>query len=501
MLQLHPVGGQNLPGEPAERTEDLQFISLRRHCVYTEDAIQSQLQGPLPPSSGQAPDEGLRPKLVEFLASSGRFGQGTPKQSIIATTMQIIGSPDNMRTISNDFFTGTHQRISTISKIRFHQSLPSLTSDPSADFATLCLAVLLIQEMPTGKVTVMQSPLYAMVKSFISILEASNDISIDLAHCRVLVTFYEMGHGLHTAAYVSIAGSARLARALGLHRKPWRSVNVDSGKTILEEMKRIWWAIGNMDRFINLCLGDAYFATDDSTRRDPLPIEDLLWSELSDIVELDAVISSTPSLDTPFDTRVGQMARECQISHLAGRVVRHVFDPLPDQDFNIEEGLQLERTPRAYLPLLANEELEIGKYCGAFGVCNRSVTFLRRPRIESLDISADTCSALFVLYEFMLSHCHGDSVERDRIVHSIEEISIRATIFAEATHNDRAENYPIETQSPYLIYSLYQAAVVQHGLWKQRHDPQCKRNLDSLKDILHAFTKRWMITCKFTQYY
>ena len=237
--------------------------------------------------------------------------------------------------------------------------------------------------MPTGKATVVQSPLYATVKSFINVLEASNDVSVDLAHCRVLVTFYEMGHGLHTAAYVSIAGSARLARTLGLHRKPWRYLDADTDKIILEEKKRIWWAIANMDRFINLCLGDALFATNDSERRDPLPIEDLLWSELSDLVDLENVISSAPSLDTPFDTRVGQMARECQISHLAGRVVRHVFDPLPDQDFNVEEGFQLERTLKAYLPLLANEELE-GKYCGAFGVCNRSETLSHTQEISRL---------------------------------------------------------------------------------------------------------------------
>ena len=293
---------------------------------------------------------------------------------MISIALRIIGSPDTMRSISAGFFIGTHQRISTISRIRFNQSLQSLATGPREDFAILCLTILLIQQMPTGRATVVQSPLYATVKSFINMLEASNDVSIELVHCRVLVTFYEMGHGLHTAAYVSLAGSARLARTLGLHRKPWRYVDGDTGKILLEEKKRVWWAIANMDRFINLCLGDALFTTNDSERRDPLPIEDLLWSEIPDEEDLEPFIASSPSLETPFDVRVGQMARECQISHLAGRVVRHVFEPLANQDFRVEEGLQLERTLKAYLPLLANEELEIGKYCGAFGVCNRLVT-------------------------------------------------------------------------------------------------------------------------------
>jgi len=229
--------------------------------------------------------------------------------------------------------------------------------------------------MPTGKTTSVQSPLYVAVKNFINLLELSNDLSIDLAHCRVLVTFYEMGHGLHTAAYISIAASARTARALGLHRRIRHDVRVESDKLTLEEERRTWWAILIMDRFINLCNGDAVFVTDGSERTDPLPIEDLLWSEIPDPADLERLITAPPTLDTPFTITVGQMARECQISHLAGRVVRHVFDPTPDRNFNVEEGSQLERSLRAYLPLLADEELKIGKYCGAFGVCNRSVAF------------------------------------------------------------------------------------------------------------------------------
>lgn len=147
------------------------------------------------------------------------------------------------------------------------------------------------------------------------------------------------------------------------------------GTLALEEGKRTWWAIANMDRFIGLCDGDALLATDDPGRKDPLPIEDLLWSESSSAADMEGFIAAPPSLDTPFNTTVGQMARECQISYLAGRVARHVFDPVGDRDFNENEGLQLERTLKAYLPLLANEELKIGKYCGAFGVCNKYVSF------------------------------------------------------------------------------------------------------------------------------
>jgi hypothetical protein len=289
--------------------------------------------------------------------------------------MRIFGSLDNILAISNEFFTGTHQRIPAISKLRYDENLQSLTTRPRADFAALCLCILLVQQTPLGKTTNMRSSLYFKVKNLISLLETTESLSLDLLHCRILLTFYEIGHGLHTAAYISVAACARTARALGLHKKRWRNLDAELDRLILEEEKRAWWAIVIMDRFINLCNGDVSFAMDDPERTDPLPILDLIWSESPVRADLEGLINAPPFLDTPFSITVGQMARECQISHLVGRAVRHMFDPTPDPGFNAEEAVQLERTLKAYLPLLANEELKIGKYCGAYGMCNRSATF------------------------------------------------------------------------------------------------------------------------------
>jgi hypothetical protein len=121
------------------------------------------------------------------------------------------------------------------------------------------------------------------------------------------------------------------------------------------------------------------FVTDNPATTDPLPVEDLLWSESLSRPDLENLIAAAPLLDTPFNVTVGQLARECQISHLVGHVVRHVYDPLPDASLNIEEATQLERTLKAYLPLLSNEELRIGKYCGAYGMCNRRVVLSPSP--------------------------------------------------------------------------------------------------------------------------
>jgi hypothetical protein len=79
------------------------------------------------------------------------------------------------------------------------------------------------------------------------------------------------------------------------------------------------------------------------------------------------------TLATPSDITVGQFARECQVSHLAGRVVRHVLDPTSDRDFQTDEAQQLERTLKAFMPLLIAEQMQFSKYCCSIGICSRYV--------------------------------------------------------------------------------------------------------------------------------
>jgi hypothetical protein len=76
-------------------------------------------------------------------------------------------------------------------------------------------------------------------------------------------------------------------------------------------------------------------------------------------------------LRTICNEQVGPFSRECQIFHVVGSLVRHVFAPSDDLDFQRNEAEQLARTLHAYLPLLKDEEFRYGFYCGALGVCCR----------------------------------------------------------------------------------------------------------------------------------
>jgi hypothetical protein len=57
--------------------------------------------------------------------------------------------------------------------------------------------------------------------------------------------------------------------------------------------------------------------------------------------------------------------------HIVGRLVKHVFEPAADTNFQKAEATQLVRTLNAYLPVLKIQEEEYGFYCGAFAICCR----------------------------------------------------------------------------------------------------------------------------------
>lgn len=346
---------------------------LRKTCVYMEDSLIVDSGADRQPRSKP---QGLKDLELCFTAPSCGIDVSSHdrlQKSTVDFVLRIFDSWENVLDISTSFFTGTHQRISAICRSRYMDDVASLLVTPQADVAVLCLCILLIEQRPVNDTTDMLSPLYLQTKNLITLLETRSGPTLNLVQCRVLVTFYEMGHGFQTTAYGSIAACARSARALGLHKKRWRKPPPLSQKTRLEEEKRAWWTVIIMDRFINMCNADPLLATDDPETKDPLPIDDLVWAEASDRSDIEESFDMSPLIDTSFHITVGQMARECQVSYLLGRVVQLVFDPTSDSKFNVESARQLVHTLKAYLPLLSYEELKIGRYCGAYGMCNRLV--------------------------------------------------------------------------------------------------------------------------------
>jgi hypothetical protein len=77
-----------------------------------------------------------------------------------------------------------------------------------------------------------------------------------------------------------------------------------------------------------------------------------------------------------------------------------------------------------------------------------------------------------------------------QLLQSIESCALYISQFSQHLFSDM-EAVPLDTMSPFIPYSIYQAAIVQFRLWKQTQDSKYKEMFDSLQGILDFFGRRW----------
>jgi hypothetical protein len=351
-----------------------------KECTYLEDEAANISAGETPPRHLIRVNNRRKVKTIfrssyhqqPFLTSSF----STAVASFRTQAMAVLDSSEELiPTLLADFFATTWKRLPYVSKGRLQNNLSFTLEETRVEILLLYICIEIITSTPKLDSTCMITEQYIHAKNLLGLLEMAGELSLDLLHCRLLLAVYELGHGIHTPAYLSIATCGKIARAIGLHKKPWQCTEKSTVGAFRsrEEEKRLWWAVVNIERFLGLSVGDAMFVTCDSASSDYLPITDSEWElPLQSILAGDNAVAA-PVLATATTVTVGQLARECQVSHLAGRVVRHVNETTKNSRLHEEEAEQLERTLKSFLPMLAEEELKHGRYCGALGICHRYV--------------------------------------------------------------------------------------------------------------------------------
>lgn len=95
--------------------------------------------------------------------------------------------------------------------------------------------------------------LYKIVKEFYAEVEATGIMSVCILQSALLIAVYEIGNAIYPAAYMTVGSCARYGVALGLDKlmvsltgqgnlgKPWMEI---------EEMRRVWWGILILDRYV-----------------------------------------------------------------------------------------------------------------------------------------------------------------------------------------------------------------------------------------------------------
>jgi hypothetical protein len=120
--------------------------------------------------------------------------------------------------------------------------------------------------------------LYTIAKELASTIECSGFYSLASLQGFLLVTVYEMGHGILPAAYISTGKCATLAVALGIHdEKAPQMLEKLLDRVEWEERLRTWWMVRILDRYITAGGDHRPLFTEDPSLSAHLPGCDASW--------------------------------------------------------------------------------------------------------------------------------------------------------------------------------------------------------------------------------
>ncbi|KAL9618458.1 MAG: hypothetical protein Q9160_006836 [Pyrenula sp. 1 TL-2023] len=322
-----------------------------------------------------------------------------PKLSttVPAEVLAAVGSSQDIASMVNHYFASVHVWLPIISKKRLHSQLASQDYISNADFTLLLLTMQLLIEEPSDSSFESRSFYYA-AKQYLQTVEAAGLLTLKLIQASILISAYEIGHGIYPAAFLSVGHCVRLGQALGIHDKRTPAPQMISRPGTWaeqEEIRRVWWAVLLLDRHVNLGCPGHPLASEDALKNDVLPSDDGLW----DMGEMTA--SEPIFVSSPTSLKAGAFARTCQVVHLTGRVIRHRDDAALEGSSRFDEALQLYRTIEA-LGKLLHEECHVAP--------------------EKMDISVALC------FSTMLALCDSYScTENIRGDHAAGETEIQST--------------------------------------------------------------------------
>lgn len=447
----------------------------------------------------------LSPKHVEvmdlYLLDSQTFCKNPPsvldpERPVPLEIVEFLGPQEECRSICDEYFRGVHETMPFMSKKTCCRNVEGYDEQKNASFALLLLTMKLISQPPPTDVHSSASPLYLATKQYYALIE-SVSVSLHLLQAAVLISLYEVGQGVHPAAYLSIGNATRLSILMGLHDRynAAQLFKAADTMTLREEERRTAWAISVLERYINVGTSGLPLATPEAGYAALLPCSELSWNS-GDVSPNPPLFSSkmAPSTD------VGSFASTCQAAHILGRVLHHRNDRRTDPSFRLAEALQLHRTLSAL-----DTDLE-QRYVTAMSTVGSKEEL--SPCSAALNVAlALCCAARHLLYSM-----YGCGIEKDeglpevsRVPEELEmqRVSLEGIKILSLTGTARLVSVvnlvmgdsgkSPSTISPLLCYALYHAASECAWFYKEFQDQEMATYLKGYVDALRAMETRWRV--------
>ncbi|KAL7926003.1 hypothetical protein ACQKWADRAFT_281500 [Trichoderma austrokoningii] len=386
-----------------------------------------------------------------------------------------LGSSQHHEEIGNHFFNTIHAWLPMVSRKRFHDDLRNQSDNlgASADLAFLLLSMKLMTWQPppeddaSPEKQTARTITYIETKRFGFELEASGMFSLRVLQGLLLVAFYEVGHAIYPAAFMSIAACVRYAHALGIQPGGLQRLKLPLTWVEEEERKRVWWAAFLLDRFVSLSCPGCPAIIDEPEPEDPLPTNDALWDEGV------KKVPRSPLLKNPVSIDFGRFAVLIQAFALMSKVQRLTSSSRDTPPHLLkEEAQRLERAIKALY------------YFG---------------RIERKPETGLLSSELHSVSQFSLIAIYTSStipIEMpDKFIESLAN-TLNASDYESLV---TAAQHGQDEISPFLIQLIYQASVILLKTENHQDGNSSGTRVEKLKSALLWLDRRWKLAGVFYQ--
>lgn len=379
-----------------------------------------------------------------------------------------------MRDILDRHFENVHLWLPIVSKKRLDLLLEDPKLQLTADLALLFICMKLITRGGHESPQDAQSPLYGLSKRFASTVEMSGLMTLPLMQSNLLITAYELGHGIYPAAYLSSAHCARLGTLMGIHdRQHAPQILRKSGAWAeVEEIRRCWWATLLFDRYSNLGSEGASIVTNDPPPQTVLPADDTAWDQGTMASSEPLYVSSTTNV------RAGAFARTCQVTHLMGRMLRNLTDHYSEPSPRFSEAIQLHRVTTALSNVLPLETFQDPlRYSTAMALCFGALLHVCEP---------------FSCTESNRGNHSVEETEMQTIaIPGMREVAFKVLEFSKIIR-ETLDQTPAAV-SPLVADCLYVATSTLQWCAYESGEEDALRGYSTLRETLGGLRKRWAV--------
>lgn len=219
----------------------------------TNSILEQDNDLPEPWFGNLLPQERSRASITMFCLDATSFARFSPhvlnaRTAVPPEIRAFLGTSEDLDLIPTQYFSSIDNWCRALSRKRILQKLAVFNPSTDASFALLLLCMKLVVQEPSSGESVTR--LYQSACHFASFLEHAPTLSLELLQARILITVYELGHGIYPAAYLSTGHLVRMGQMMGFHDRKHAAQLFRTPQiwTVREEERRAWWGIFILDR-------------------------------------------------------------------------------------------------------------------------------------------------------------------------------------------------------------------------------------------------------------